>query len=176
MKFLLLSSLLFLLTGCAMRPLKPGLGFFVAPGGLAGGIQQSENPQSSSKQTYRRSVTDAQGKQVTDEFQTEIGAAQKDVAREMAAKLSSLKGVVWVGIAVFLFGVASAFWPPLKVVVGSITTSAVIAAAGIALIVLPSLLVGNELLILFVAGGAILLYWFAHRHSAIHSELKTLRK
>jgi len=29
---------------------------------------------------------------------TELGAAQKDTARELGAKLSSLKGIVWVGV------------------------------------------------------------------------------
>ena len=34
---------------------------------------------------------------------TELGAAQKDTAREFSAKLASLKGIVWVGVVVFLF-------------------------------------------------------------------------
>ena len=55
---------------------------------------------------------------------TELGAAQKDTARELGAKLSSLKGIVWVGVGLFLFGIASLVWPPLKAVVGSVTTSA----------------------------------------------------
>jgi len=33
---------------------------------------------------------------------TELGAAQKDTAREFGAKLSSLKSLVWVGIALFV--------------------------------------------------------------------------
>ena len=37
---------------------------------------------------------------------TELGAAQKDTARELSAKLASLKGIVWVGVAMFLFGLA----------------------------------------------------------------------
>ena len=32
---------------------------------------------------------------------TELGAAQKDTARELSAKLASLKGIVWVGVAIF---------------------------------------------------------------------------
>ena len=34
---------------------------------------------------------------------TELGAAQKDTAREIGAKLASLKGIVWVGVAMFAF-------------------------------------------------------------------------
>src|SRR5439155_5634108 len=44
---------------------------------------------------------------------TELGAAQKDTARELGAKLSSLKGLVWVGLVMFVFGIASFAWPPL---------------------------------------------------------------
>ena len=79
---------------------------------------------------------------------TELGAAQKDTARELGAKLASLKGIVWVGVGLFVFGLASLVWPPLKVVIGSVTTSAALMLGGVALMVLPSLVVGNELLIL----------------------------
>lgn len=98
---------------------------------------------------------------------TELGAAQKDTARELGAKLASLKGIVWVGVTMFLFGLASIFYPPLKALIGSVTTSAAIAAGGLALIVLPTLIVGNELLIL---GGVALSVggWFlAHRHGRL---------
>src|SRR5215471_14120096 len=98
---------------------------------------------------------------------TELGAAQKDTAREIGAKLASLRGIVWVGVAMFLFGLASLFYPPLKLLIGSVTTSAAITGGGLALMVLPTLVVGNELLILggvaVVVGG-----WFlAHRHGRL---------
>ena len=32
---------------------------------------------------------------------TELGAAQKDTARELSAKLASLKGIVWVGVVLW---------------------------------------------------------------------------
>ena len=86
---------------------------------------------------------------------TELGAAQKDTARELGAKLSSLKGIVWVGVGLFVFGLASLVWPPLKVVIGSVTTSAALMLGGVALMVLPSLVVGNELLILGGVGLAV---------------------
>ena len=47
---------------------------------------------------------------------TELGAAQKDTARELSAKLASLKGIVWVGVALFLFGLATLFYPPLQAI------------------------------------------------------------
>ena len=98
---------------------------------------------------------------------TELGAAQKDTARELGAKLASLKGIVWVGVGLFVFGLASLVYPPLKVVIGSVTTSAAQMLGGVALMVLPTLVVGNELLMLggvgLGAGG-----WFlAHRHGQL---------
>ena len=90
---------------------------------------------------------------------SELGAAQKDTAREIGAKLASLKGLVWVGVVLFLAGLATLFYPPLRAIVGSVTTSAAICAGGLALIILPTLVVGNELLIL---GGVAVLVggWF----------------
>jgi hypothetical protein len=102
---------------------------------------------------------------------TELGAAQKDTGREFAAKLSSLKSTVWVGIALFLFGLASFAWPPLKLIIGSVTTSAAITAGGIVLIILPTLLVGHELLILAGVSLAVALWFLAHRHGHLRGLL-----
>ena len=102
---------------------------------------------------------------------SELGAAQKDSAREFGAKLASLKGIVWVGVALFLFGLASLFYPPLKVIVGSVTTSAAILAGGLALMVLPTLIVGNELLILAGVAAAVGLWFLAHRHGQLRGQV-----
>ncbi len=98
---------------------------------------------------------------------TELGAAQKDTARELGAKLSSLKGIVWVGVGLFVFGLASLVWPPLKVVIGSVTTSAALMLGGLALMVLPSLIVGNELLLLGGVALAVGGWFLAHRHGQL---------
>jgi hypothetical protein len=98
---------------------------------------------------------------------TELGAAQKDTARELGAKLSSLKGIVWVGIGLFVFGLASLVWPPLKAVIASVTTSAALMLGGLALMVLPSLVVGNELLILGGVALAVGGWFLAHRHGQL---------
>ena len=167
-----------LLAGCTSFPLRPGVSRVDANGAY---VRQSQNPQEGSKQIYEKSSeTVLPGTTNTirtiERVETQIGAAQKDTAREIGAKLGALKGVVWVGVLVFLFGAASAFWPPLKLVVGSVTTSVIIAVAGIALIVLPSLIVGHEILILGVAGGIAGLYWFAHRHGSLRGALDTLKE
>jgi hypothetical protein len=102
---------------------------------------------------------------------TELGAAQKDTARELGAKLSSLKGIVWVGMGLFVFGLASLVWPPLKAIVGSVTTSAALMLGGVALMVLPSMVVGNELLILGVVGIAVGGWFLAHRHGQLRGQV-----
>lgn len=154
-----------LISGCALMPLDGGRANFQSSSGVSGSVQQPQNPKDEARQTWEREQR-ADGS-VQEKVTTVIGAAQKDVAREMAAKLSSLKWVTWVGILVFLFGAASAFWPPLKAIIGSMTTSAVFCLAGLALIVLPVVVVGNEILILSVAVGAAALYWFSHRHGQL---------
>jgi hypothetical protein len=98
---------------------------------------------------------------------TELGAAQKDTARELGAKLASLKAIVWIGVALFIFGLASFAWPPLRAIIGSVTTSAAITLGGIALMVLPTLIVGNELLILGGVGLAVGAWFIAHRHGEL---------
>lgn len=163
--FFVMLSLAGMLSGCGSFPLSPGKSSFVSQSGVAGSVQQSQNPKQETVQVYKR--TEENGR-VTEEVNTKIGAAQKDVAREIGAKLSSLRPVMWVGILVFLFGAASFVYPLFKVLVGgSVTTSAVISLAGLAMIVLPTLIVGNEIVILGVAIGAAVLYWFSHRHGKL---------
>ena len=106
---------------------------------------------------------------------TELGAAQKDMARELGAKLSSLKGIVWVGVGLFVFGLASLVYPPLKVVIGSVTTSAALMLGGVALMVLPPLVVGNELLILAGVAAAVGGWFLAHRHGQLKGEVSSLK-
>jgi hypothetical protein len=106
---------------------------------------------------------------------TELGAAQKDTARELGAKLASLKGIVWVGVVLFLFGLATLFYPPLQAIIGSVTTSVAILVGGIALMVLPSLIVGNELLILCGVGAAVVVWFFAHRHGQLRGLVDSIK-
>ena len=105
----------------------------------------------------------------------ELGAAQKDTARELGAKLSSLKGIVWVGVGLFVFGLGSLVYPPLKLIIGSVTTSAALMLGGVALMVLPTLVVGNELLILGVVGLTVGGWFLAHRHGQLKGEVSSLK-
>ena len=162
-----------LLVGGCMGPLRPGRSSFSSAGSM-GVLKQSQNPQQESKQVFKRTyeepvaATPASPRIISESIETTIGAAQKDTAREMAAKLGSLRPVMWVGILLFLFGAASFVYPPLKAIVGgSVTTSAVLSLSGLAMIILPSLIVGNELLILGGGVGVAVLYWFSHRHGKL---------
>jgi hypothetical protein len=170
-----------LLTGCDTMPLNPGHAR-TTTGGITTQVDQSQNPAAPTTQIVEETVTTERPSQtsVTNaekittirKVQTTIGAAQKDTAREMAAKLSSFKGIQWLGALVFLFGVASAFYPPLKIVVGdSVTTSAAIAGAGLALCILPTLIVGHEIFILTVCIGVAGAWFLAHRHGQLRGRL-----
>lgn len=167
MKFFFSLFIIVLLAGCGMMPLKPGHAKMKTLGGFESEIKQSQNPKTPTTQKYERTVESPSGEKTTEKTEVVIGAAQKDTAREMAAKLGSLRWITWLGAAVFLFGAASAFYPPLKLIVGSVTTSAMACVAGLVLIILPTLVVGNEILIMGVAMGALLLYWFSHRHGKL---------
>lgn len=170
----LASSLL--LAGCNYLPLRPGRAVIHSGNGFSSEFRQSQNPKSPTTQKYESITESPGGTRTTERNEIVIGAAQKDTAREMAAKLGALSGVVWVGVAMFLFGAASAFYPPLKLLVGSVTTSAACCAAGLALIVLPSLLVGHEILILSIGAGAVGVWFFAHRHGSLRATVDLLSR
>jgi membrane-bound ClpP family serine protease len=53
------------------------------------------------------------------------------------------------------------------VVIGSVTTSAALMLGGVALMVLPTLVVGNELLILGGVALAVGAWFLAHRHGQL---------
>jgi hypothetical protein len=95
-------------------------------------------------------------------------------SRMVKTRAKSLKGIVWVGVAMFLFGLASLFYPPLKAIIGSVTTSLAICAGGLALMILPTLIVGNELLILAGVAAAVGLWFLAHRHGQLSGIIRQM--
>ena len=195
MKQMMLITIALTLVGCMMPPLKGGKATTLSKPahGIEQTVVQSDNPAAVSRQdqeTVRtRSYTVPAGSRLESattnaaavvvsapmpvvereetRAKTELGAAQKDTARELGAKLASLKGIVWVGVAMFLFGLASIFYPPLKLLIGSVTTSAATCAGGLALMVLPTIVVGNEILILGGVGVLVGGWFLAHRHGKL---------
>ena len=156
-----------LLCGCATQPLKGGKAMTRRGDGIEQTLVQSDNPSQASRQdqeTVRtRTYTVPVGSRLESgatnsaavvvsapmpvvereetRAKTELGAAQKDTARELGAKLASLNG--------------------------SVTTSAAITIGGLALMILPTLVVGNELLILGGVGVAVGGWFLAHRHGKL---------
>ena len=106
---------------------------------------------------------------------TSVGASQKNTAQDIAAKLASIRWLQWVGLILVLFGGTSLFYPPLKVIINSVTTSVWCISAGGAMVFLPLIIVGHEMLILGIGGGVILLWFLAHRHGSVTAELSTLK-
>lgn len=129
--------------------------------------KKPEAPPVVTERTIVLSAPAVQTTRTVEKAGTTIGAAQKDSAREFGAKLASLKGIVWVGVLMFLFGLATLAYPPLRAIIGSVTTSVAIIVGGIALMVLPTLIVGNELLILGGVGALVGGWFFAHRHGRL---------
>jgi len=171
-----------MLTGCASYSTKGGKAYLKSPSGIQAGVKQSNDPKAASTQEYVKTTeTTVQVPGVgpvttktVERVGTVIGPAQKNTVAEVGAKLASLRPVMYIGILVFLFGAASLVYPPLKLIVGSATTSAVACVAGVAMIALPSLIAGNEILIMCVAVGGLGIWWFAHRHGHARGQLSIL--
>ena len=186
-----------LFCGCNLAPLKGGRA--TTSGVIGQTVVQGDNPAQASRQDQEtvktRSYTVPAGSRMVSSSnqmvvvsapmpvveheetraKTELGAAQKDTARELSAKLASLKGIVWVGVVLFLFGLATLFYPPLQAIIGSVTTSVAILVGGIALMVLPSLIVGNELLILCGVGAAVVVWFLAYRHGQLRGLVDSVK-
>jgi hypothetical protein len=74
-------------------------------------------------------------------------------------------------VGLFVFGLVSLFYPPLRAVIGSVTTSMAITGGGVALMILPTLVVGHEVLILSGVAVAVGGWFLAHRHGQLRGAL-----
>jgi hypothetical protein len=93
-----------------------------------------------------------------------VGPAQKDTARELAAKLAAMRPIQYAGIACLLFAAAGMFYAPLRVILGGGKQFPLaIGVLGAALIVAPQLIAGNETLILVGSAIAGFIYWLSLR-------------
>jgi hypothetical protein len=142
----------------------------------AGSVIEIDSPNKKEKTTITTSSNTTYAVKMEDKSQTSLGAAQKNVIGETIAKLSQLRWVSYLGAAMFIFGLASLFYPPLRAIISSYTTSLVIAGGGLLLIILPTLIVGNELLIFGVIFGVVILYFFVYRYAGASREVKVLRQ
>lgn len=111
---------------------------------------------------------------VTESTGAKIGAAQADTARgawgdalatveKYRAKLGSMKPVQFVGIVLIVAALAM-FHPAVRAITMSTTLQAVTGMAGVAMIALPSVVVGNEKLILIAGIALPIAYFFIWKH------------
>lgn len=108
----------------------------------------------------------------TEEITTTIGAAQKDVSREITAKLASARWVQVLGVLMILAGCAT-FHPAVKLFVASKTVTASLFAFGVLLVFLPFVIVGNETMLSIVGVGCVLalLVYFMGQRNARHKAI-----
>jgi hypothetical protein len=107
-----------------------------------------------------------------------IGASQKDEVGAMVASLHSAKVFTVIGIIAFLGGVFLAFYPPAATLLGGITPGLALAGSGLALAVLPFIVIGHPVLfsvLVVTAIAAGLGIWFVHTHGGITAELAVLK-
>jgi hypothetical protein len=100
---------------------------------------------------------------------SEVGAAQKDTARETAARLTAIRPLQMMGIVLLVAGVAM-LHPAIRAFVGSGTLQVGCFAVGTGLIFLPMMIAGHETLVLAIGGAGVLALgvWFlAHRHGQL---------
>lgn len=93
----------------------------------------------------------------------EISGSWKDTAREIAAKMGAYRGVQILGV-ILLLAAVSMFHPVVRTVVGGgKSTQMAVAAAGVLLIFGPSLVVGNEKLLLVAVVGFLAWHYLSSR-------------
>ena len=140
------------LAGCVgVRALQPGQGSTAFATGTTATIQQSENPVAPSIQVVTESVSQTPEGITTTErsVTTQLGAAQKDMARELGARLSNMRGVMWVGLALMIGG------PLVGWKLGWLVNGMLAGAVGLGLVILATVLPGNEAW--FGLGGLVVL-------------------
>ena len=84
--------------------------------------------------------------------------------RQTVEKLKAMRPVQYLGVAMILLAALSLSRLGRGITGGSLTTTALLAGSGIAMIFLPQIIAGNEKLIIGILVGIPLLWLIAHRH------------
>ena len=108
---------------------------------------------------------------IVDEVNTSVSGSWFDKAK---TKLAALRPVMYVGIA-FMLASAAMFFPVVYAFVGSRTIQLAVGLAGLGMTILPTLIVGQENLILIIGVLAVAMYIFAHRHGELKGTVKALK-
>lgn len=106
---------------------------------------------------------------------TTLGAAQKDEAREIGAKLASFRFVQYAGIAVLLLGAFGYAHPVGRALIGGKDTALIVGLVGVGMVAGPFILVqyANYLWLLLLVAAA---YWFLSRMKYQHGQLDALKE
>lgn len=75
---------------------------------------------------------------ISEKSTVELGVAQKDTARELGARLANMRGVMWVGVLLLIGG------PVVGIKMGWLTNGLIAGAVGLLLIILSTVIPGNE--------------------------------
>jgi hypothetical protein len=106
---------------------------------------------------------------------TTIGAAQVDVAGKILAVAKSVRWIQVVGLLFIVFGIASLAWPPLRLIINSVTTSAWCIGAGAFLLFVTPYIALHPAICFGISAGVVGLWYFAHRHGSVTAELATVK-
>jgi len=94
----------------------------------------------------------------------EVGAAQRDLSKIIAEKAKATRPIVWTGIALIILGLIQVH-PVVFAFFGSSRSFQFFCfLIGTILAFSPSLVIGNEKLIIFIAVGFIAIWWLARRY------------
>lgn len=104
----------------------------------------------------------------------ELGASQKDTARETTAILGSLKWVQYIGVLAFLVGAGGFFHPILRTALAGRENAMVLAGCGLVLIFGPVVFVqyANWFALALIGWG---LFWAYSRYSYNKGQLDTIK-
>lgn len=100
---------------------------------------------------------------------TQLGAAQKDVSREIGARLAAVRPIQFVGVLLMLAALAM-FHPVVRAVTLSSTLQVATGVCGLVLVVLPMVVANNPMLFAWATILGITLpalWFFAHRHGRL---------
>lgn len=174
-----------LLAGCASGPRPQRGGVAEGLGGMR--VQQPENPAGPARQEHWRSNVVEYGvvpglrwegevpvvtrTVLVEQTQQVVGEAQRDTARELAARAASLRPVQVLG-GVLLLGALAMFHPVVGRLVGSRTTQAMTGVVGMMLLFAPAVVPGHERLLIVAGLLGVAVWWMAHRHGELRGKVQ----
>lgn len=95
---------------------------------------------------------------------TKVGGAHKDNSLEIVAKITAMRPVQFVGVALMVIAAGIMFYAPLRIVLGGGKQFPIaLGFIGLGLVVSPQIISGHETVIIITAAIASLIYWLTIR-------------